>query len=417
MGALSVALLTGGTDKPYALGLASALAHHPVDIDFIGSDELDCSQIRSIQGLNFLNARGDQSEGVGLTQKVVRIVRYYGWLLRYAARDRTRILHILWNNKRFEVFDRTVLMTYYRLVGRRVVLTAHNVNAAQRDGKDSWINVASLRMQYRLCHHIFVHTESMRRELISAFGVAESKITVIPFGINDTIPKSELTPEAAKASFGLGADTRTLLFFGQIAPYKGLEYLVDAFALLARAHFDVRLIIAGKVKPGYSDYWAGIQRAIEEQRLSHLVTCRIQFIPDEEVEPYFKAADAVVIPYLSVFQSGVPFLAFSFGVPVIATDVGSLRDDVTSETGLLCSPKDAADLARAITDFYRSGIDWASSAVRARIRRLAEESHSWETVSERTTAVYASLDRNHGQVGFVTSSWRGRQQSSSKCQE
>ena len=53
------------------------------------------------------------------------------------------------------------------------------------------------------------------------------------------------------------------------------------------------------------------------------------------------ASDAVVIPYVDIFQSGVPFLAFSFGLPVIATDVGSLREDVTSETGLLCRPRDA----------------------------------------------------------------------------
>ena len=72
----------------------------------------------------------------------------------------------------------------------------------------------------------------------------------------------------------------------------------------------------------------------------------------------------MVIPYVDIFQSGVPFLAFSFGLPVIATDVGSLREDVTSETGLLCKPRDPADLARAITDFYRGELHQDSSEVR-----------------------------------------------------
>ena len=55
---------------------------------------------------------------------------YYAKLIRYAATAEPRIFHILWNNK-FEYFDRTLLMLYYRLLGKKIVLTAHNVNACQ----------------------------------------------------------------------------------------------------------------------------------------------------------------------------------------------------------------------------------------------------------------------------------------------
>ena len=363
----TVGMLTGGSDKPYALGLASALSAQGVAVDFVGSDELDCAQLHAIPGLRFLNLRGDQSEQVGFTRKVSRVLAYYGRLLRFAATARTRILHILWNNK-FEVFDRTVLMAYYRLAGKRIVLTAHNVNTAARDGRDTRINSLSLKVQYRLTHHLFVHTERMKRELMSGYDVPEWKVTVIPFGINNTIPTTSLTPVNAKRSFGLDTGERTLLFFGQIAPYKGLEYLVDAVALLARRGEEVRLLIGGKIKRGNADYWAKIQQAIEVQRIGHQVIQRIQFIPDEEVEPYFKAADAVVIPYVNVFQSGVPFLAFSFGVPVIATDVGSLRDDITEDTGLLCRSMDSEDLARTIALFFKSNLYADRDARRARFR-------------------------------------------------
>ena len=147
---------------------------------------------------------------------------------------RPPILHILWNNK-FELFDRTLLMAYYRLVGKRVVLTAHNVNAAARNGRDSWLNRLSLRIQYRLCHHVFVHTDAMKRQLVAEFAVPADRVTVIPFGINDTIPKTGMTQAAARQQLGIGSDDRTLLFFGQIAPYKGLEYLIEAIAMLAKA--------------------------------------------------------------------------------------------------------------------------------------------------------------------------------------
>jgi D-inositol-3-phosphate glycosyltransferase len=257
----------------------------------------------------------------------------------------------------------------------------------------------------------------MKRELVSQFAVPNDRVTVIPFGINDTIPKTALTQAAAREQLGIGTAGRALLFFGQIAPYKGLEYLIEAVALLAKHGERVRLIIAGKVKRGSEDYWRNAQRLIAELGIGGVVTQKIQFIPDEQVEPYFKAADAVVIPYVDIFQSGVPFLAFSFGLPVIATDIGSLREDVTSETGLLCRPKDPFDLARAITEFYQSGLHQGSSEVRARIRSLAEDRHSWETVSERTKAVYASLAPDRGRVGLGASTAEHPQEASSKCQE
>lgn len=201
------------------------------------------------------------------------------------------------------------------------------------------------------------------------------------------------------------AGERGLLFFGQIAPYKGVEYLIAAVAMLAKAGQRVRVIVAGKGKRGSEDYWRHIQRSILDFGIGDLVVQKIHFIPDDEVENYFKAADAVVIPYVNIFQSGVPFLAFSFGLPVIATDVGSLREDITNETGFLWRPKDPGDLARAIAEFYQSGLlQDQEGGVRVRIRRFAAERHSWETVGERTNAVYASLTRDRQNLTLVRSS-------------
>jgi glycosyltransferase involved in cell wall biosynthesis len=146
------------------------------------------------------------------------------------------------------------------------------------------------------------------------------------------------------------------------------------------------------------------------------VSQNIGFISDDEVESYFVAADVVVIPYVDIFQSGVPFLAFSFGLPVIATDVGSLREDVTRETGILCRPKDPTDLAHAIVRFYQSGL-FGDDAVRARIRSVAAEKHSWDIVSERTKAVYASLSGERDDRPFVCSTTEHEQHTSSRCRE
>src|SRR5262249_24400723 len=163
-----------------------------------------------------------------------------------------------------------------------------------------------LRIQYRLCHHMFVHTDAMKRQLVAEFAVPADRVTVIPFAINDTILKTGMTQVAARQRFGIGGSDRVLLFFGQIAPYQGLEYLIEAVAMLAKGPQPVRLIIAGKVKRGNEDYWTDAGRSITQLGIGKLVTQAIHFIPDHEVEPYFIAADAVVIPYVDIFQSGVP---------------------------------------------------------------------------------------------------------------
>ena len=413
---LRVMLLTGGSDKPYALGLASALASAHVNLEFVGSDELDCPEIRSIPGLTFLNLRGDQREDAPFLTKVRRVVRYYVALLGHTALTRSSILHVLWNNK-FEVLDRTLLMAYYRALGKQVVLTVHNVNTAARDGRDSRMNRASLRVQYRLSSHMFVHTDRMKAQLVADFRVPAQRVSVIPFGINDTIPKTDMTMSQARQQFGISDDERVLLFFGQIAPYKGLEYLVEAIAQLASRGQRVRVIIAGKVKRGSEEYWRRIEAQLGADQLAGQTITRIRFIPDPEVEPFFKAADVVVLPYVDIFQSGVPFLAFSFGLPVIATDVGSLREDVTEGTGLLCRPGDASDLAGAISRFCDRHAHWRSERVRARIRSLAEERHSWASVAHLTTDVYRTLPCTDAHRARSTAQMRQEREGPSACPE
>ena len=280
---------------------------------------------------------------------------YYGRLIRYAATAKPKIFHILWNNK-FEFFDRTVLMLYYRLLGKRVVLTAHNVNAGQRDANDSWRNRLSLKIQYRLSDHIFVHTEQMKSALFSSFGVAGDKVTVIPFGINTTVPNTSLSSSDARRRLGLGDLDRALLFFGNIAPYKGLDCLIAAFLEASRKDGNYRLIIAGRRK-GSDDYWRQIQETINRSGLSDRIVQRIEYIPDEQTEIYFKAADVLVLPYTHIFQSGVLFLGYGFGLPVIAADVGSLREEIVEgETGFVFKRGDSAALAEAIARYFESDL-------------------------------------------------------------
>jgi D-inositol-3-phosphate glycosyltransferase len=388
---LEIGLLTGGDDKPYALGLTGALREQGIALDFIGSDLLDDPAVRNTPGIRFMNLRGDTTQKAGFLAKLRRILLYYARLVHYALTARPRIFHILWNNK-FEFIDRVILMGLYRACGRKVVMTVHNVNAARRDGRDSPLNRLTLRCQYFLCCHLFAHTERMKAELRDEFGVPETKISVIPFGINNTLPRTTLTSLEAKKRLGASPHQPTILFFGQIAPYKGLEYLVQAMAELQRRSSAPKLIVAGKIKRGSEDYWKQIEDQITTDRLGDKILKKIQFIPDSEVEIYFKAADAIVMPYVQIFQSGVPFLAFNFGLPVIATDVGSLREDIVSgKTGFLSRPQDPLDLAEKIREYLASDLYRHLEAQRENIVEFANEKYSWSTVGKITRRAYEVL--------------------------
>jgi glycosyltransferase involved in cell wall biosynthesis len=389
---MHIALLTGGHDRSYALGLTRALTGLGIRVDVIGSDNVDDPGFRKDPLVDFRNLRGDQREDAPLSAKALRLLRYYARLLAYAASAKPRVFHVLWNNK-VEWLDRTLLMVWYRLCRRKVVLTAHNVNAARRDGKDSRLNRATLRIQYRLASHVFVHTVRMADELASEFAVIRSKISVIPFGINDTLPSSALTRIAARESFGLGERDVVALFFGQIAPYKGLEYLLEAVPRIAKLVPSFRLLVAGRIKEGSDDYGARIRAMLAAEEVRTRTHGVLEHIEDADVEKFFKAADVLVLPYIQIFQSGVPFLAYNFGLPVIATDVGSLRDDVVDgQTGFICQPRDSGSIAAAVALFAASDLCPSSPALRESIKAWACARYSWARVATITRDVYDRVD-------------------------
>jgi D-inositol-3-phosphate glycosyltransferase len=388
--AFHIALLTGGGDKPYALGMAAALTSIGIDVDFIGSDDLKVPELLGNPRVTFLNLRGDQRSEAGLVAKVLRVLNYYVRLICYASKAEPKVFHILWNNK-FELFDRTLLMIYYKLLRKRLVFTAHNVNASKRDSNDSWLNRLSLRAQYALSDHIFVHTKGMKTELLRDFRVQKSKVSVIPFGINNTVPNTRLSSAEAKRRLGISRTDKTMLFFGNIAPYKGLEYLTAAFTELLCKDQRYRLIIAGRIK-GPERYWNKIQHALERNGAEDRVIARIEYVPDEQTELYFKAADVLVLPYTDVFQSGVLFLAYNFGLPAVAADVGNLKEEIVAgDAGFVFKAQDSSDLARKIDEYFNSELFHNLENTRVQIKAYGNKRYSWDKVAAMTTTVYSRL--------------------------
>lgn len=389
-----IALFTGGIDEHYASGLSKSLVSTGIAVDLICNAEMKAPEIGAAASLNLLTLYATPHKHPGAIGKLLSVLWTYIRIIRYAATSAAPIFHVLWNYK-FPYFDRTLLLIYFKLLGKRIVFTAHNVNAGERDGSDSLFNRWSLRMQYRLVDHIFVHTEKMRSQVIDVFGARKEKISIIPFGTYDMVPQTLLTCSEAKRGLGVRETDHTILFFGRIVPYKGIDLLVDAFLRIANQNPKYRLVIAGEPMKGAEQYWEGVRGKIEKSAAREQVSLHSRFIADQEIELYFKAADVLVLPYTQIFQSGVLFMSYSFGLPVIATDVGSFNDDIIAGvTGYVCRQNDSTDLARVIEEYFGSELFGELDVRRTWIKNSIQASHSWNIAASMTADVYAQLLRD-----------------------
>jgi D-inositol-3-phosphate glycosyltransferase len=388
---MKVALLTGGKDPHYVRGLLRELASRDVHVVLVGSEALaDCRDSAGRVEFHNLVGAEDPAPTDGLVAKAWRVLSYYARLLAFAARTDARLFHVLWFRK-FPLVERTLLNAYFKLLGKKLVLTAHNVDDRARDGATPTLpNTLSLAFLYRTVDHVLVHTRNMKHELVREFGIAGDKVTVVPFGVNDAIPASSAARPAARQRLGWNADDRILLFFGNITPYKGVEDLLRALAVLVRDDDRFTLVLAGRVKDRRSQgYWGELERLIEELGLSRHVYKEIRYIPDDDVGLFFRASDVSVLPYRRVDQSGVLPLSYAQGLPVIAADVGSMKEDIVEgETGLLFRSGDVADLVSKIRAYFAADVFRNPDAKRRELREFAETRFSWRANVDQTCAVY-----------------------------
>ena len=173
---------------------------------------------------------------------------------------------------------------------------------------------------------------------------------------------------------------------GTLPRIEGLEYLIAAFHQLLERDGNYRLIVAGR--PKNSQYWNALRESIEADEATGRVILNADFVPDEDTEIYFMAADLLVLPYRHIYQSGVLFLSYRFGLPVLAADVGSLKrfSIVKGHTGLLFHPEDSGDLARQITGYFSSELYRHLNEQRTRIVSFAMERDSSRDLIERMSS-------------------------------
>lgn len=181
----------------------------------------------------------------------------------------------------------------------------------------------------------------------------------------------------AQQALGLDPGRRTLLFFGLIRDYKGLDLLIDALPLLGPSY---QLVIAGESYGSFDKYAAQIAASGCADRIKVFN----RYIDDEEVPRFFSAADVCVLPYKSATQSGITAISLHFDLPVVATPVGGLAESIEKPgIGLMTSAISAEAIADAVRAFYAAGPDTFIENI-----RQAKATMTWEVFAGKILDFY-----------------------------
>jgi glycosyltransferase involved in cell wall biosynthesis len=349
-----VILVSHGFQANYERGFINGLADNGVNATLVSSDRTDYAALSP--RARTVNLRRSQQEDRPRAIKLLNLLRYHLSLCIYALVHRRSTVHVI-GLLHPPVLCGVVEGLFFRLVCARYVLTVHDLLPHDRHTP---MNRRLFGLCFKIPHRLVVHTRRMKQRLEDEFGIRADRISIMEHGIEPLEAQPLVAGEREP-----GAPLR-FLFFGLVAPYKGLDILLQAFAGLSA---PAELLVMGRAAS--DDVRRQIRDSIAALGLRDRVRWRDEFIPEAELPGLFASADALVLPYRSIDQSGVLFQALRFGLPIIASRVGSFEDYVSADIGLIFEPGDADDLSRCLATF-------AASARSYQRPRIAEFGRTFE---------------------------------------
>lgn len=221
---------------------------------------------------------------------------------------------------------------------------------------------------------VIVHGKSQRSTLISEYAADPTKVQIIPIGVS---AKATCVSRAqARSALKIPISTTVLMFFGHLAPYKGVDLLLPAVEKWLDGGADRFFLLAGSAPARYGG--ASLQYC---SLLNNVRFRPLGFVPDEQVDTVFSASDALVLPYtVNMAASGPMNIAFGCGLPVLASSV--FADDISLST--FFAPN--ADALFSIMERFTSDL-----SLRALARRESKDiaaGRSWSTIARQTAMVY-----------------------------
>jgi glycosyltransferase involved in cell wall biosynthesis len=384
--------MIAGDNPHYVHSLVQALANIGVRIDLIGDDRYESLDFSP--NVKFLNFRGSRDPNSSVIAKFLRVVKYYLRCLTYIWKTDIRVVHV--QGFRFYFLEGLVLMPVYRALGKKIVYTAHNL---QPKGKSDLLTYLLFFLIYRLPNQIICHTIKMKCTLVARYNIPGTNVAVIRHGINVSVPSFQIEQREARNRLGIDPSARVLLIFGKIQRYKGVDIALQGLKNLSGRGEQIVLLVAGGGSDNDDVYIKELKDYTCKENLVSEVKFHTNYIPDEDIELFFQAADIVLLPHREgEFQSGVLFLAYRFGLPVIVSDVGSFAEDVeTGVSGYIFRSEDPGDLAKRVQQFYQDL--HSCPGLRNRLQSHLLEKYQWKQLSRETIGVYESAQLSRKTLG------------------
>jgi glycosyltransferase involved in cell wall biosynthesis len=252
------------------------------------------------------------------------------------------------------------LARLFRRAGLKCIIECHNVISHEGNPLDRLL----VRFALSAADDFITHSMKDREDLLAI--VPGKQVTVCPLPCLDEF--------AGPAGEGR-VSGHTILFFGTVRKYKGLDVLLAAMPKVL-LKVKCNLIIVGEFYDSIDKY----QKLIRDYRLENYVRLDNRYVPNEEVPSIFQQADVLVLPYLSATQSGVARVALSNRLPMIASRTGGLSEAVRENiTGLLFPPGDPDALADQIINYF---INRLGPTFSENIRKGSEDSNRIVNVIE-----------------------------------
>lgn len=356
----SVILIPHGFQPAYERGFSNGLAHTGVKVTLVGSDWTDTARIDT--RVEVLNLRGSQDGSRSTVEKTLNLLRYHLRLLRLVFSRRSSVIHVI-GLFRYPVLMGLLEAFFFGIFSRRYVLTVHNLLPHDCH---SALNFQIYRRIYRIPDLLVVHTQSMKEGLCKSFHVPEEKVIVMEHGCEIEFPgRANAVPITGAQQIDRSDRSFTLLFFGNIAPYKGLDVLLQAFEGLGH---EFKLNIVGVCRN--AEYGGYIRELITRSPARGCIKWCDRFVTEEEMWEAFSTASAVILPYRHIDQSGVLFQALCFGLPVVAARVGEFERYVSKDFGEVFAPADFSELKLAIQRVYQRRHEFSRKKIIARAQQL-----------------------------------------------
>jgi len=279
-----------------------------------------------------------------------------------------------------------VILALLKIRKKTVLLTVHNVVPHEKRLMNRWLSWAI----FLFADHFVVHTENNRQRLSQLFSISAERIEVIHHPVLDIYQAPSESQASIRRRLEIPSDAATILFFGNIRHYKGLDILIRALPEILKAVPKAHLVVAGQ---SWEDWDMTYGQLVRSLGVSGSVTAYSDYVPTSDVGRFFSASDIVVLPYRNFeAQSGVGNIALAFAAPLIVTNVGGLGE-LVEDPRAICPPNDSEALAKVVKTVLLDS-EWRAKLI-SDAKKLKER-YSWKNAAKRTIDLYRQLSKRDG---------------------